>query len=355
MTVTPQDHETPVSGVVVPAAQAALSPRDILASDWWQPDARAAAARFWLKSRTSPHTREAYERDLTAWFAWCDDHDVPVHDARRGDLDNWRDHISAHGLTDKSGGGLSPASLTRTLSAVSSFYTYWVTEGILERNPVKNVTRPRISQEPGSISLTERECNLIISRTAELAARGDLRPGVIVRLLAETGMRVSELCGARVTDLGISGGIPFLNVVRKGGKPQSLAIVAATRELIGAYLDGRTVGWLIETVPDRRKEPAPGRPVADGQVSRSYVRDLSRRLAKEAGLPEETVRRMSPHVFRHSAVTLLASYRVPPHEIAKLVGHAHLVSTERYIHFVGTLANSPTHVLAQRLAAGRSA
>jgi integrase/recombinase XerD len=325
----------PVSGAVVPA-RTALSPRDVNAAQWGQEAAREAAVAIWLQSKASHHTREAYRRDLGGWFRWCDDLGIPLDDARRGDVDGWRDHLVTVNHA-------SPASAARALSAVSSFYDYWLHEGIVERNPAKNATRPNVSKAPGSIALTERQAVALVKYVGEVAARGDLRPAVIVRMLTETGMRVSELCGARVTDLSISSGNHILTVMRKGGDGQALVITPSTRDLITAYLDGRTAGYLLETREDRRHG-------GSGAVARSYVRELVRRLAREAGLGPEVASHMSPHVFRHSCATLLAEFNVPVHQIQALLGHSAIESTQRYIHHRVGLDASPTYVLAQRLA-----
>jgi integrase/recombinase XerD len=324
----------PVSGVVVPRP-AALSPRDVDASQWGDERAREAAIEFWLTSKRSMHTREAYRRDLGQWINWCDDLDIPLDDARRADVDGWRDDLTASGR--------SPATVARAMAAVSSFYTYWLREDVVRRNPAEHATRPELSKAPGSIALTERQAALLVKHVNEIASRGDMRPAVIVRLLAETGMRVSELCGAAVTDLSISSGNHILTVTRKGGKQQDLVITPSTRELVTAYLDGRSAGYLVETRQALRRD-------GDGSVTRSYVRELVRRIAREAGLGPEVAGRMSPHVFRHSCATLLAEFNVPVPQIQALLGHSVISSTQRYIQHRADLDASPTYVLAMRLA-----
>jgi integrase/recombinase XerD len=335
MTYDPQAREG-LSGIVVPT-RAALSARDVDAAQWGQEDARAAAVALWLTSKPSQHTREAYGRDLESWFDWCDDLGIPLNDARRADVDGWRDYLFT--LVPRR----APATVARTISAVSSFYDYWMHEDVVRRNPAKHATRPNVSKAPGSIALTEQQCAAIIQHVGELADRGDRRPAVIIRLLAETGMRVSELCGALVTDLSMSSGNHILTVTRKGSKSQALVITPSTREAIAAYLGERTAGYLVETRPAERSS-------GDGAISRSYVRELCRRVARDAGLDPAVVARMSPHVFRHSAATLLAEFGVPVHQIQALLGHSVISSTQRYIQHRADLDASPTYVLAQRLA-----
>jgi integrase/recombinase XerD len=330
-----------VTGIVMPPA-APQSVRDVDAACWDETTARQAAVSYWLTAKRSAHTKEAYERDIGYWFTWCDLNSVPVNNARRADVDAWREE-----LTDDD---LSPATVARRLCAVSSFYDYWLTEDVVERNPAKNATRPSISSAPVSIALTERQAALLVRHVETLAAKGDLRPSVIVRTLAETGMRIGELCSAKCGDLGISSGNHFLSVVRKGGETQKLAVTPQTRELITTYLNGRTDGFILYVQPTGRRR-------GTGMLDRSYARALLRRLSREAGLPPEVTSRMSPHVFRHSAATLMAEYGIPLHIIQQQLGHNHLSSTQRYIQHRESLDSSPTYIVAAKLnaAAGRLA
>ena len=318
----------PLTGPVTNAAGPSV--RSVDASRWDEAAARWAAIGFWLESRTSEHTRAAYMRDIRLWFAWCDENSVPLDDARRADVDMWRGELSRT---------LSPASVARKISAVSSFYAYWLAEDVVARNPAQNAARPKVSAEPSSISLTLGQSNALLAHVNGLA---DLRPGVITRLLAETGMRVGELCGARVADLGMSGGHHVLTVTRKGGAAQQLPVPAATYERVQDYLDGRADGWLILVRRTERRE-------GDGRMDRGYVRQMLRRLAHDAGLPGEVVARMHPHVLRHSAATLMHADGVPLAEIQRVLGHADIRTTQRYIHHAEGLDGSPVYRLARLL------
>lgn len=318
-----------VAGTIVRA-----SVRDVDAAQWDRPDMRKQAVKIWLDAQRSEHTKAAYRRDIAKWFRWCDEADVPVADARRADVDLWRNELTADSE--------SPATIARRLSSVSSFYDYWLTEDIVARNPAKRAKRPKVSIEPVSIALTRRQAADLL---AYVNSTSDQRTGIIVRLLAQTGMRVSELCNARAEDLGMSGGHHTLTITRKGGERQALPIGGDTCERIMDYLDGRTAGWILEVRRTERRGAG-----NDGCMDRSYVRVLLRRISREAGLPPEVCERMHPHVMRHSAATLLAADNVPPHEIQQMLGHADLRTTQRYIHHAKSLDASPVYRLTQLLA-----
>lgn len=325
------DPDSVISGRLVP--RRAASARDVDQARWNEEDAREIAVGIWLTSKTSLHTRDAYRRDIHRWFAWCDLDGVPVIAPSRSDVDNWREDMDA-----------SPATISRRLSAVSSFYLYWMIEGVVKRNPAEHATRPRVSTKPTSIRLTRQDAATLL-RYVDSAP--DKRIAVIVRLLAETGMRVSELCGAKVTDLSLSGGHRLLTVTRKGGEKQQLPIAPGTWARVTDYLGGREEGWLIETARTERRE-------SDGRMDRSYVRQLLRRVSREAGLPKAVWQRMHPHVLRHSAATLLANDGVPVHDIQALLGHADLRTTQRYIDHAEDHDTSPVYKLAALFAKSKA-
>jgi site-specific recombinase XerD len=305
------------------------SARDVRARDWDGDAAWTVAVEIWLRSVRSQHSRAAYRRDIALWRTWCDEAAVPLDDARRGDVDAWRDELDG-----------AAATIARRMSAVSSFYRYWLEEDVVARNPAHGASRPAVSKAPGSISLTRRQAADLLAYLDSLA---DPRPGVIFRLLAETGMRISELTGARITDMSMSGGHHILTVTRKGGIIAILPVASTTYDRVTVYLAGRAEGYILMVKRTERRQ-------GDGQMDRSYVRQLLRRTAREAGLPPEVWQRMHPHVLRHSAATLLAADGVPIHEIQQLLGHADIRTTQRYIHHAESLDASPVYRMAQLLA-----
>jgi integrase/recombinase XerD len=324
----------PLTGEVITATRPG-SVREVDPSSWHEPAARNAALRFWLQSFQSVHTRDAYWRDIGGWFAYCDVHHVPVNDPGRNDVDGWRDELNA--------AGRAASTIRRRLAAVSSFYAYWLDEGVVERNPAANARRPARPRGPSSITLTAQQARQLLGYVDGLA---DTRPSVIVRLLAETGMRVSELTGARVEDLAMDDGHHILWVTRSGGKQQALPVTSTTRQRIKVFLDGRTVGYIVQARQPRRES------TSDGQLSRWYIWELLRRVAREAGLPDEIVSNLHPHVFRASCATIAATAGEPLIEIQRLLGHADPRTTSGYVGRTRGLAASPTYKIAALIAPG---
>lgn len=297
-------------------------------TDW---PGRDTAVQTWLTAYRSAHTQTAYANDIRRWFDWLDLYGVNLTDARRGDVDAYRSEMEDDDPPP------AIATIRRRIATVSSFYIYWVHEGILNYNPAAHVRRPKASKEPGSIALTAGQVRQLLLYTDSLP---DARPGVVVQLLLETGMRVSELCAATVADLSVSSGHRTLTIVRKGGVIGTTALLPATAHQIEVYLNGRTAGPLVATSGAKRG----GVP---GPLDRAYVRDLVRRLAVEAGLPSEVCEHMHPHVLRHTAATILDEDGVPMQLIQRQLGHADIRQTEMYASHRQALEASPVYVLGR--------
>ncbi|MFC4049031.1 tyrosine-type recombinase/integrase [Actinomadura syzygii] len=292
-----------------------------------------AAIEIWLRAYTSPNTRDAYRRDVGRWFTWCYDYGIEVADARRGDVDAYRAELDDHDPP------LAARTRRRRLAAISSFYAYWLIEDVLPRNPAAHVRRPRPPDEPSSIALTRSQAVALIG-----AADNDgLRSAIVTRLLLETGMRVSELCGADADDLASTSGHRTLDIVRKGGKTATLPITPATAHLIDRYLNGRAEGPLLRS--SGAKSDGVPQP-----LDRGYVRHLLRRMALEAGLPHEVCEAMHPHVLRHTVATLLDEENIPVQEIQRLLGHTDPRTTQSYIDKRKNLDASPVYIMGRLLA-----
>lgn len=310
-----------------------VAPTTIYPKERWP--GLAAAVEIWLRAYDSPNTRTAYRSDIRGWLDWCGLYGIDPTDARRGDVDAYRSEMQ----------DAEPAPAVRTvqrrLAALSSFYLYWVAEGGLDYNPAAHARRPKASQTPGSIALTLAQARQLVDYADTLP---DIRPSLVIRLLLETGMRVSELCAAEVTDLALNSGHRTLTIVRKGGIEATTVLTIRTAQALEIYLQGRTEGPLLATSGCKKDgTPQP--------LDRGYVRKLVRRIAREAGLPAEVVERMHPHVLRHTAATLLDEAGIPMQRIQRQLGHADIRQTELYAGHRQELEASPVYVLGSLLAA----
>src|SRR5690606_8770850 len=168
-----------------------------------------------------------------------------------------------------------PATIARRLSALSSLYRYAASHGLPLVCPITEDHRPRV--ERGRHDRSAAVLGLEEVR-ALVASAADARDALVVALLATTGLRVSELCGASDSDVVAEQGRTWLWVTRKGGRRQRVPVDPAAAELLDRYRAERPPAVEGEGEPLIRD--ATGR-----RIDRHDVTRLLRRVARAAGLP----------------------------------------------------------------------
>lgn len=161
-----------------------------------------------------------------------------------------------------------------------------------------------------------------------------LRNRTMVALMAESGLRVSEVVHLRMRD--VSKKRDRLRVIDgKGGDRYVPLTEAGTARLLAWLAVRETIVPGSEFVfpqvrstayrdPVHKAEPKP----RGTQLSTAYVRALTARLGRKAGIE----RRTNPHAFRHTAATAMieADYSLP--EVQAMLGHRNLSTTSIYTH-----------------------
>lgn len=274
----------------------------------------------WLASYGAANTRDAYRRDAHIFLGYLEAAGLDLLAVRRPHLDVF--------ARTRQAAGDAPATLNRRLAAVSALYAYAVDEGALQLNPAERVRRAAMDADHSTTaSLTRREAEDLLA----VARAHSLRAHALVDLLLSTGLRISEALGAKVSALSAD----RLVVTRKGVKiaviPLPEHTVAALRVMAGVTgtelaRGNQATGWLFAT--------ASGRPWA-----RTDAAKLLTRLAQKAGI----VKRVSPHVLRHTHATLALELGVPLHHLQDSLGHTDPRTTRRYDHTRSRLEHSSAH------------
>lgn len=277
--------------------------------------------RAWLDSLRSENTRAAYGRDLADFVEWCQDLGGEALAATRPVIDRYRLALEA----DK----LAPSTIARRLAALTSFYAYAVSLGVLAVNPAREVSRPRVGGESTTLGLDKVEAQELLRAAAEVGPRDE----ALICLLLLNGLRVSEAIGLTIDSLGTERGYTFVTVVGKGGKTRLAPLSPRTLDAIERATAGRDSGPILL-----------GRD--GGPMSRHAAGRVVHRLAFSVGIPKA----ISPHSFRHTYVTLSLDAGVTLRDVQDGAGHASPVTTRRYDRARFALDRSPTHTLTAFLA-----
>ena len=267
------------------------------------------------------HTRSAYQSDLRCFASWCSQIGIDPLVVQRAHLDGYARSLEAEGLAS--------SSVARRLSVMSGLFRYAYEEGYITRDPAAHVRRPRVGDDSPTLGLDLEEARRILD-AAETAGPRD---HVLVCLLLLNGLRVSEVCTAKVTDLSSERGHRVLTVARKGGRRDLVPLAPRTLAAVEEHLEERTDGFLVLANDD-------------GPLNRFQATRAIRRLTRAADITKH----MSPHSLRHTAVTLALDAGVPLRDVQDMAGHADPRTTRRYDRARNSLDRHATYTLASYLA-----
>lgn len=265
-----------------------------------------------LERGLSENTREAYLHDVARFFDFLEEENCRVEDVTLETL-----HRFTWILYDL---GISARSVVRMLSGLRSFYRFLLVDGYIETDPTLLLESPKLGKHLPEVLSTD-EIDAIIA-TIDLSLPWGQRDRCVIEMLYSCGLRVSELCHLRLSDLYLDEG--FLRVTGKGNKQRLVPISArAIRELQFWFVDRNE----IEAKPGeedfvfishRRKK----------RLSRITVFHNIKVYAEQAGITKT----ISPHTFRHSFATHLLEGGANLRAIQAMLGHESITTTEIYTH-----------------------
>jgi integrase/recombinase XerD len=217
---------------------------------------------------------------------------------------------------------LSAATVRRRFACLRAFFR-WLTDAGGSVDPFAGwkLKLPRRRRLPRALSHSETSSLLSSFRRAKLSAqdRTDAALGTAISLMISTGVRVGELCRLNVSDLS-----PDCSTVRVHGKGSRDRIVYIADT--GLRRDLRRLVAAREKAKDGANTLFVNR--HGSSMKPQSIRSKLRRRAAEAGL----ARRITPHMLRHTAATLLIETGVDIRFVQKLLGHSSIATTEIYTH-----------------------
>ncbi|MEU1884728.1 tyrosine-type recombinase/integrase [Micromonospora rifamycinica] len=295
----------------------------------------------WLRNRRlSAHTRDAYRRDIAGWLTWCATGDLDPLRANFLDVNAYARHLEATPAA-RSGRPLTPATVARKLSALSSWYEFLVKLRAVDANPVSGADRPRVDRDhSATVGLTPQEVDALLAAADADTGPTAARNRAAVALLADLGLRVGELVSLDLTDLGAERGHRSVRFIGKGGKPRRRALTPGTAYAVDAYLADRAAaaGVSVTALTGPLLATTTG-----GRLDRHAVFRLVRRLATTAGIAAAA--KLSPHSLRHAFATTAREEGVPLEDVQDAMGHADPRTTRRYDRDRHNLDRDPAYAI----------
>lgn len=277
-----------------------------------------------FEKKLSADTVKAYRIDLTQFAGFV--HGSAVDKALLG---QYAAHLNQH---------FAPRSVKRKLASVRAFYSCLEEQESIEESPFRrfrlHIAYPK--ELPRSIPTKTVEA-ILRAAYGQYEATGDrwtLRDILVLELLFDTGMRVSELCKLTPDTFQIGSNGLRLLIHGKGRKERVLQIATAevvslAEQYLGEFSEGiHDTGFILL---NRRERP----------LSTQGVRQIIYHHIQVAAVQGH----ITPHMFRHTFATALLDGGVDIRYIQTLLGHSSISTTEIYTH-VATGRQSA--ILAQR-------
>ena len=279
----------------------------------WMEISRSYRIHLRLEKHLSDNTVDSYMRDLAAFAHFIlRMYDLPPVKVEPEMISKYM--VRLYDI------GREKSSQARALSSIKSFYNYLLLEGKLESSPAELIEAPKASR-PLPDTLSVEEIDLIIGSIDDSTVKG-LRDRAILEVLYSCGLRVSELCDLRMSDLFFGEG--YIRIIGKGDKQRLVPISSVARTRIQLYMD--------QTQEQHQKEDTLFLNNRGKRLTRVMIFNIIKQAAQRAGIEKS----ISPHTFRHSFATHLLQGGANIRQVQELLGHENILTTEIYTHLDNT-------------------
>jgi integrase/recombinase XerD len=291
----------------------------------------------------SPHTISAYRSDLRYWRKFCVDQGKRHYPVEP--------ELLARFLRDMEDDGMASGTRARRASTLSAFSKYLLYDGKVDASmplgplPKKERSLPNVMTE-GEIERLLESCEGSGStprhvgkhrrirrsrrdgarRIAVLKFAAGLRDRTIIELAYDCGLRASEICSLRLSDMDETGGVMY--VKGKGDKERIVPYVGALRGVVRRYLDDAR-----PVLANRSNGSGDGLLFLSSRglkLSRQELWNIIQKRGRSAGISSKS--RLHPHVLRHSFATHLQRRGMDLRTLQELLGHSSIATTEKYVH-----------------------
>ena len=222
-------------------------------------------------------------------------------------------------LTQRKKEGLSASSLRITTVHLKIFFRWLAARERLEMDPAEPLIAPRGEKSlPETLHKGEIEKLLSSIHPDQPLGRRDR---AILEMFYSSGLRLSELCKARLEFLDEAEG--FIRITGKGNKTRIVRVGTKALEAVADYLKNERPALVTKKTSSHIFLSVRG-----GPLSPDRVRQIVKERAALAGIEQN----MYPHLLRHSFATHLLEGGADLRVIQELLGHADISTTQIYTH-----------------------
>ena len=267
------------------------------------------------RKRLDPKTLKAYRIDLKQYKDFC------------AELSDFFSKIVVDHFITSLHKKYKPKTVKRKIASLKAFFHHMEYREILTENPFAKLDirfrEARLLPKTIPFHSIQTFLSTIYAQKEQAESEYQLhcciRDIAVIELLFATGMRISELCSLKPSDIDLESN--NILIYGKGAKERMIQI--GNQEVIDALIlyqktfhtDIEACGYFFVNRLQHR-------------LSDQSVRFMINRYTKLAGISQH----ITPHMFRHSFATLLLEQNVDIRYIQRMLGHSSISTTEIYTH-----------------------
>ena len=259
------------------------------------------------KKRASANTISSYKRDIVNYIKYLKDNNFDGINANSTMVLNY--------LLDIQKAGKSPATASRALASIRSFYQYLMQNKKVASDPTYKMHSFN-SERKLPRGLSEIQINLLLDTPVCRNIKG-FRDKAMLETMYATGMSVSDIINIRLTDINLK--IGYINC-RHEGKERVIPIYTLARDSIKDYLEKR------DAIPNSDKTDFLFLNLSGEPLSRQGLWKILKTYLKKAQLPTD----ITPHSLRHSFALHLLENGADLKSVKDMLGHVNITSTQVY-------------------------
>ena len=266
-----------------------------------------------VEKGVSMNTHDAYRRDVEKFQEFAAKKHLRLEQATRETIVDFLRSLYQRKLESR--------SVARNLVTLRQFFRFALIEGIVTEDPTETVESPRFRMGlPRFLSVEEVDRLLAAPDTGTIIG---LRDKAMIEVMYSAGLRVSELCGLRLSDFHFDAG--YVRCMGKGSKERLVPIGRQAMDIVQRYLRDSRPKLLRENSPELLFLNRHG-----GACSRHGFWKTVSDFGRKAGLTKQ----LKPHMLRHSFATHLLDRGADLRAVQMMLGHTDIATTQIYTHVV---------------------
>lgn len=259
----------------------------------------------------SEYTINNYKLDIKDFLEYCDNKKINKKDV---DYDLVKEYLMY--LYNKK---YAKSTVSRRLSSLRSFYKYLYRKKIVDINPFSLISSPKKEKRlPRFVNYEDLDTLFSITKTNTASGQRDR---LILEMLYATGIRVSELCNIKISDIEFSN--KTIRILGKGKKERNVCFGEYCEEILNMFISGGRKELLKDKIHDYLIISNTG-----NHISTRSIQNIIHKLIKISCIKKN----ITPHTLRHTFATHMLNEGCDILTVQELLGHSSLDTTQIYTH-----------------------